>query len=85
MNLPFFLLVYLADIIYRGVLDQSSTDPSGSWIHYTDLARAPPVFYAVSTLRIRISARLRHLAERYVLELDSFVGLVRLEPGPSCG
>jgi hypothetical protein len=79
--------MYLAYIARQGVQDQTYSDP------LQPVVNNPPILAAVQpvqprqdpTIRISVVDGLRRLADRYVNNPDSVVGVVRLEPGPSGG
>ena len=86
MSSPFFFL-HFAHSVRQGVQDQNNTDP------FQPAMENPPTLAAVRpvqprqdpTTRMSVADSLRRLADRYVNNPDSVVGVVRLEPGPSGG
>lgn len=79
--------MHLAHIVRQGVQDQNNPDPLQPAVDN------PPYLAAVQpvqprqdpTIRTSVADSLRRLADRYVNNPDSAVGVVRLEPGPSGG
>lgn len=69
---------------------QGVQDPKDPNTHQPAVGKSP-ILAAVQpqpqdpTIRISVADGLRHLADRYVNNPDSVVGVVRLEPGPSGG
>lgn len=79
--------MFLVHIVRQGVKDQNNPDSLQSAVE------TPPILAAAQpaqprqdpTTRMSVADSLRRLADRYVNNPDSVVGVVRLEPGSSGG
>lgn len=81
------LSIYLAHIIQQGARDQNNTDPlQAAAVDTPQTLAIQPVQPAQDpTIRRSVAEGFRRLADRYVNNPNSVVGVVRLEPGPSGG
>ena len=80
----FSLPVYLAHIVRQGVQDQNNPDPLQPAVENPPTLR-PAQSRRDPKIRMSVADGLRRLADRYVNNPDSVIGVVRLEPGPSGG
>lgn len=77
----------MAHIVRQGVKDRNNPDSLQPAVeNHPILAAVQPVQPRQEpTVRMSVADGLRRLADRYVNNPDSVVGVVRLEPGPSGG